>query len=104
MATYASANWWEAGLSDIDRQREKILNEAQNMQNFINKTEKINKILNALGEVEILKSDYLGRSSYYYNKHHNIIYEIDNDNAQLMKPSGDVDTHLRKLNSLPALF
>jgi hypothetical protein len=56
--------------------------------------------LRMLGAVEI-KSDYLGVSTYYYSKKDDIIYEVDNVRIQLLKPTAEVESHLRQLNNLP---
>lgn len=55
--------------------------------------------LRMLGAVEI-KSDYLGVSSFYYSKKGDTMYEVDNVRIQLLKPSAEVEAHLRKLNNL----
>jgi hypothetical protein len=55
--------------------------------------------LRMLGAVEI-KSDYLGVSSFYYSKKDDRMYEVDNVRIQLLKPSAEVEAHLRKLNNL----
>lgn len=55
--------------------------------------------LHMLGAVEI-KSNYLNTSTYYYSKKDDIIYEVDNVRIQLLKPTSEVESHLRKLNDL----
>ena len=58
------------------------------------------KLLNALGDIIELKSDYLGMSSFYYSRKANIVYEYDNSTHQLLKPNSDVEAHIRQLNNL----
>ena len=50
-----------------------------------------------------IRNDFFGGSSYFYVKHSNTVYEVDNGStrAQLLHPSVVVDRHLRKLNNLP---
>ncbi len=64
------------------------------------KEERRKQILNSLGEIEELKSDILGMSSYFYSKQQNVVYEFDNYLNSLLRPSADVEEHIRKLNNL----
>lgn len=64
------------------------------------KEERRKQILNSLGEIEELKSDILGMSSYFYSKQQNIVYEFDNYLNNLLRPTADVEEHIRKLNNL----
>ena len=59
-------------------------------------------LLKSLGDIEELKSDYLGMSSFYYSRKANIIYEVDNDTISLSKPDPEVEEHIRKINNLQA--
>jgi hypothetical protein len=60
------------------------------------------ELLNQLGNVTELESDYLGMSSYYYNSEQDRIYEIVNvGNVRIEIPSPDVNKHLREINHLP---
>jgi hypothetical protein len=57
-------------------------------------------LLNALGDIEELKSNYLGMSSFYYSRKANKIYEYDNSKHQLLKPNSEVEARIRQLNNL----
>ena len=65
------------------------------------KLERRKQILATLGEIEELKSDYLGMSSFFYSRQLNIIYEFDNGVINgLVKPSAEVEAHIRKINNI----
>ena len=64
------------------------------------KIETKNTVLKALGELEELKSDYLGMSSFYYSRKANIVYEYDNYKGCLVKPTTGVESHIRELNKV----
>lgn len=59
-----------------------------------------NNLLKSLGDIEILKSDYLGTSSFYYSRKADIVYELDNYKICLVKPTSEVEKHIRKINNL----
>lgn len=63
--------------------------------------QKIQTMIEGLGKVTKIQSDYFNVSSYYYNQSSDTIYEINNITAQLKKPQNDVDNHLRIINGLP---
>jgi hypothetical protein len=64
------------------------------------KHERREQILATLGEVEKLKSDYLGVSDFFYSRRLNIVYEFDNGINSLVKPSANVEAHIRKINNI----
>ena len=101
--SYASADWWQASLSPEDKQRDEVIRQYKIIQTANENKIKRDSILEAISPVVKLKSDYLGVSSFYYNEEHNKIYEIDNSNIQLTKPSLGVENHIRSLNNLPML-
>jgi len=50
-----------------------------------------------------LRSDYLGRSSFYYDRRNNFIWEVNNDGfdtPKLFKPTFDVYMHIANLNNI----
>jgi hypothetical protein len=55
-------------------------------------------------KLEILKSDYIGTTTYFYQKQMNMIFCFDWKSAVPFRPSDDEDKHLRELNNLPASF
>jgi hypothetical protein len=67
-------------------------------RDFINL--KIQKILEVIGPVKEIKSDYLSTTSYYYNDNTNAIYAISNTSGELLSTTQEEINHLRKLNSL----
>jgi hypothetical protein len=65
------------------------------------KLERRKQILATLGEIEELKSDYLGVSSFFYSRKLNIVYEFDNGILNsLVKPTAEVEAHIRKINNI----
>ncbi len=50
-----------------------------------------------------LKSDYLGMDIFFYNKKQNIIYYITHNKYRLLKPSYDIEQHIREYNKLPLI-
>ncbi len=89
-------------MSKEELDRESFLEEVNRVQHNKSRDEKREQILEAIGPVKELKSDYLNTSTYYYNEEQNKIYEIENMKMNLTLPLKDVDKHLRELNSLPA--
>lgn len=57
-------------------------------------------LLKSLGDIEELKSDYFGMSSFYYSRKADIIYELENCDVCLRKPDSVVEQHIRKINNL----
>ena len=61
---------------------------------------KRSRLLEFIGPVRELKSEYLDCSSYYYNQETNTIFEIENIKQEIRKVNDKVDKTLRVLNNL----
>ena len=58
------------------------------------------RVLDFIGPVRELKSEYLNCSSYYYNQETDTIFEIENVKEELRIANGEVERTLRVLNNL----
>ena len=98
----ASSDWWQDSLSEKDKQYEIIYKKAKERQNQIDREEKMKQILELISPYRKLKSDYFGMCEYYLEELSNKIYEIERSKLVLKKPSYEIETHIRELNSLPS--
>jgi hypothetical protein len=58
------------------------------------------RVLDFIGPVRELQSEYLNCSSYYYNQETDTIFEIENIKEELRIVNGEVERTLRVLNKL----
>ncbi len=63
---------------------------------------KVQGVHNSMNGLRLLKSDYFGMETYYYNEASNEIYSVDNVSGTKTKVGIDVGRHLRILNNITA--
>lgn len=98
---FASFDWWKSTIDPKIFETEAAIDNIKAAAQAADNAERRKHLLDAIGPVVELTSDYLGMSSYYYNPMANKIYEIENTKVRLSPISNSVDTHLRELNNLP---